>query len=224
MTGYVYRGDPQGENAPVVPAERRIIFSAVELYGERGFSEVSLKQIAAAAGVSAPLIIHHFGSKDGLRIACDKHVAEIVRDFKNEAVQAGNHFSLELMFTRVEQTQPVMRYLVQSLMIGGDEINAVMDELLEDAIAYTTDGVAKGLIKPATNERRRAALLLIHGVGSMVLHRQMKRYLGVSLLDDSPTDFGDYIATVMEVYTNGVIEPEAFSKLHAEEPEPVEEK
>jgi TetR/AcrR family transcriptional regulator, regulator of cefoperazone and chloramphenicol sensitivity len=34
-------------------------------------------QIAAAAGVSPGLVIHHFGSKDGLREAVDAHVLAV---------------------------------------------------------------------------------------------------------------------------------------------------
>lgn len=30
--------------------------------------------MATATGISEALIFHHFGSKDGLRTACDEHV------------------------------------------------------------------------------------------------------------------------------------------------------
>jgi len=47
-------------------AAARIRDAAIERFGEQGFS-VGLRPIAEAAGVSAALVIHHFGSKDGLR-------------------------------------------------------------------------------------------------------------------------------------------------------------
>jgi AcrR family transcriptional regulator len=47
---------------------------ALRLFAERGPDAVTVRQIAAAAGVSPGLVIHHFGSKDGLRKAVDEHV------------------------------------------------------------------------------------------------------------------------------------------------------
>jgi AcrR family transcriptional regulator len=49
-------------------AAARIRDAAIEQFGQHGFG-VGLRTIAEAAGVSAALVIHHFGSKDGLRKA-----------------------------------------------------------------------------------------------------------------------------------------------------------
>ena len=43
-----------------------------------------MRAIAEAAGVSPALIIHHFGSKEGLRKACDDYIAAEIRS--DEAV------------------------------------------------------------------------------------------------------------------------------------------
>ena len=56
-------------------AVARIRDAAIEQWGEHGFN-VGLRSIAESAGVSAALVIHHFGSKDGLRKACDDYIAE----------------------------------------------------------------------------------------------------------------------------------------------------
>ena len=54
---------------------------------------------APASALSQPrpasppdLVIHHFGSKEELRAACDKHVAGMIRDLKSEAMAAGAGF------------------------------------------------------------------------------------------------------------------------------------
>ncbi|CQD18123.1 transcriptional regulatory protein [Mycolicibacterium conceptionense] len=67
----------------------RIRDAAIAQYGQHGFS-VGLRSIAEAAGVSAALVIHHFGSKEGLRKACDAHVAEVVREAKTESMQSSD--------------------------------------------------------------------------------------------------------------------------------------
>lgn len=51
--------------------ERRaaIVDAAVELFARSGYQGTSLGEIAQRVGVSAPAILHHFGSKAGLLVA-----------------------------------------------------------------------------------------------------------------------------------------------------------
>jgi len=44
----------------------QILRAAFELFVERGFDAVSIREIAAASGVTKSLIHHHFGGKEGL--------------------------------------------------------------------------------------------------------------------------------------------------------------
>ena len=44
------------------------------MIGRTGFAGTTVRAIAAEVGVSPALLLHHFGSKDGLRDACDDHV------------------------------------------------------------------------------------------------------------------------------------------------------
>ena len=67
----------------------RIRDAAIELFGSRGF-DVGVRAIAEAAGVSPGLVIHHFGSKDGLRKACDDYIAEEIRSEKSQALQSSD--------------------------------------------------------------------------------------------------------------------------------------
>jgi AcrR family transcriptional regulator len=43
---------------------------AHELFAERGFAEVTMDEIAAAVGVTKPLLYNYFGNKERLYIAC----------------------------------------------------------------------------------------------------------------------------------------------------------
>lgn len=63
---------PPGEAAPEVQTVReRILSQSTRMFAERGFAEVTIREIAAAAGVEAPTIYHYFGDKRSLyRTAC----------------------------------------------------------------------------------------------------------------------------------------------------------
>ncbi len=51
---------------------RRIIDAAMELWATRGSRGTGLAQVAERAGVGHPGLLHHFGSKDNLRLAVVK--------------------------------------------------------------------------------------------------------------------------------------------------------
>jgi len=53
-------------------AAAAIRIAAMELFAERGYAEVTVRQIASAAGVSPALVIHHYGSKDKLRAVLEE--------------------------------------------------------------------------------------------------------------------------------------------------------
>ncbi len=47
-------------------ARERILECSRQLFSERGYAQVSLKDIATSAGVSVALVVKHFANKDGL--------------------------------------------------------------------------------------------------------------------------------------------------------------
>jgi AcrR family transcriptional regulator len=55
----------------------RLRDAAVRLFAERGVAGTSVRDIAEAAGVTAGLITHHFGSKERLKAAVDELMVEV---------------------------------------------------------------------------------------------------------------------------------------------------
>lgn len=194
------------------PAIERIRDAAVELFGERGFSGVSLKTIARKAGVSAPLVVHYYGSKAELRRACDRYAAAMVYRLNTESVQRGENLSLPYVLAITEETKPFLKYLFQAFAAGGPEMDMLLDRLIDDSLSYMEQAEAQGLVKPSCNPRHRAGMMFLQMFGSMMLHVQMKRLIGTSPVDDPPDQWGPYFETVMEIY-HGVFEPGAYEQL-----------
>lgn len=58
----------------------RLIKAAIDLFGQHGFDSTSTRAIAVAAGAQMSAITYHFGSKDGLYLACARYIAEQLHD------------------------------------------------------------------------------------------------------------------------------------------------
>jgi TetR/AcrR family transcriptional regulator, repressor for neighboring sulfatase len=81
-------------------ARRLILEAAQALIARTGPEGLRLQDIAAAAGISHPLILHHFGSREGLVRALTRQAAAELRD-KLVAAMASSDYSIEQQLDRV---------------------------------------------------------------------------------------------------------------------------
>jgi len=68
--------------------EREILAAAERIFGERGYQGTSMDDVAAAVGVSKPLIYQYYGSKDGLFLACLARLRANLLETVSDAVLA----------------------------------------------------------------------------------------------------------------------------------------
>src|SRR5258705_10123039 len=153
-------------------AVARIRDAAVDQWGQQGFN-VGLRSIAEAAGVSAALVIHHFGSKDGLRKACDDYIAEEIRTGKAASMQTRDPADWFAQMAEIESYAPLMAYLVRSMQSGSELAKMLWHKMIDDAEQYLDEGVQNGVLKPSRDPRARAKHLGITGGGGFLLYLQM---------------------------------------------------
>ena len=55
----------------------KLIHAAMELFAEDGYDKVSIRQIAAAAGVNSSMISYYFNGKSGLYEAIVKELLQL---------------------------------------------------------------------------------------------------------------------------------------------------
>ena len=96
---------------------------------------MTVRKVAAAASVSPALVIHHYGSVEALREACDHYVAAEIRRLKSEAIAAGPALDL-LAAIRRGHDQPLAGYLAAVLTEDSPAVARLVDELVDDAVAY----------------------------------------------------------------------------------------
>ena len=184
-------------------ATARIRDAAIEQFGEHGF-DVGLRSIAEAAGVSAALVIHHFGSKDALRAACDEYISEEIRSVKSESLRSADPATWFAQMAEIESYAPIMRYIVRSMQSGSELAKTLWRRMIEDAEQYLEEGVRAGTLKSSPDPKARAKYLGLTGGGGLLLYLQ---------LHDNPTDMAavlrDYgnemVLPALEIYTHGLM-------------------
>ena len=195
----------------------RIRDAAIAKFAEDGVAATSVRAIAAAAGVSPALVIHHFGSKDALRVACDEHVAAVINEEKSGAMQSGVRLDPLAALRAHEQRLPLLRYLARTLVDGSPHVAELVDQMVSDAATYMADGVTTGVLRPTAYPYERAAVLTVWSLGALVLHEHLERLTGADLLrmPDDPAAAVAYVGPALEMLTEGVIDPQVAARVRA---------
>lgn len=157
-----------GAGGDELTARARIRAAAVLAFARHGFG-VGLRTIADEAGVSAALILHHFGSKAGLQAECDAYVLADIRERKEKLTVQGSTSEILLALASMDEAAPLVGYALRSLQAGGDTARAFVDHFAADAEAYLRAGVAAGTVEPSVDEAARARYLTLQGFGTLLL-------------------------------------------------------
>ena len=165
---------------------------------------MTARSVAQRAGLSAGSVINHFGSMQGLRRACDEHVAaEIRRQQKQKAVAVGAGLDF-LGALREAEMGSMLGYLAAVLHDDSPEVARLIDELTADAEVYMAQGVDTGLIKPSADPRGRAVVLMLWNLGALAMNRHLERLLGVDLTAPD-ADLSPYAGPILELYAQGLL-------------------
>jgi AcrR family transcriptional regulator len=186
-------------------ARARIRDAALAHFAEHGVKGATIRGVAEAAGVSSGLVRHHFGSKDGLRKACDVYAMETIRRAKNEALVEGRISEAGFIASALRITAPVMRYLARALVDGSPAADALFDEMLN--YAEESSGRLAGAGAPASSDpHAHAAVATAMQLGIIVLHHHLARALGKDIF----THEGYRIAgrAMLEIYSRPLLSPE----------------
>ncbi len=163
-------------------ARARIRDAALDLFAERGYRGASIRDVASAAGVSPGLVQHHFGSKEGLRSACDAHVLKTLRQTTARKLERAE-YDRDFVSGLYESSQPIMRYIARGLMEGWSGVDQVFDQAVEDTEQWLAGLWPERFPAESETARRHAAVMVSMSLGSIVLHTHLARWLGADPLE-----------------------------------------
>ena len=185
---------------------------ALRLFAVRGPEAVSVRQVASAAGVSPGLVVHHFGSKEGLRQEVDEYVAAVFGAMLGELTGEGGAelldpaagaSSLSEVFARhLPDHSPLPAYL-RRLLLSEAEAGRLLFRQLYDLSRAALDGLAAaGLADPGHDPAVRAALLLANDLALFLLRDRLAEVLGTDPL--SAEGMTRWAPEMLTIYAGGL--------------------
>ena len=193
--------------------------AALRLFADRGPDAVTVREIAKQAGVSPALVLHHFGSKDGLRAEVDAFAAQafdaILEAVPNEELAdmlAGGaaQGSLAEAFVRgFPPGSPLPGYL-RRLLLTNDPAGAALFGRWYAATRRLLDVLGQmGVARPSADPDIRAAFFLVNDLALILLRNQIATAIGADPL--TPKGIERWAREASIVYAEG-----AFSALQKE--------
>lgn len=200
-------------------AKANIRNAALRLFAERGHDAVTVREIATVAGVSPALVVHHFGSKEGLRAAVDDYAgrafdALFAMDEQDlaEAVNGDNWVSVAEMFARAfPHGSPLPAYLRRLLLVNDPAGAALFGRWFALTRRLLDSMTELGVAQQGEDPAVRAAFLLVNDLSLVLLRNQIAAAIGVDPL--TPEGITRWAKEATAVYTKG-----AFVTAPGEEP------
>jgi len=174
--------------------KQRLISVAMKLFADKGFDGVTVRDVSAAADVSVGLINHHFGSKEGLREAVDRHFLaqfeEAVtknpmdpRAAELRGTEAVIEWTEEWIDRHIAEWSVSTAYMRRALLEGSDW-GANLFERFYQVVRTTVDRMdAEGALRQDVDRLWLPLLILYMELGTLLLEPYVEKVLGRSGYD-----------------------------------------
>jgi len=188
---------------------QRLIETSMQLFAEKGFGSVTVRDIAREAGVSIGLISHHFDSKEGLREAVDQYFIErtskaIERDSKqlSETDFDGIEAYHRNWISQYGDEWPIMASYLRRAIIDGSEWGEKLFTTYYQEVAST---IARAdAEQKVSDEADRLWLPLLYMfllIGPLILDPYIKSMLGRSTYESEM--WGRFQKAMRQLYWMG---------------------
>lgn len=194
-------------------ARARIRQAAMAQFAEHGFERTTIRGIAAAAGVSAGLVRHHFGSKQGLRDAVDTHVLAEIRRVNDEIMRDSQTGDLGRSALSRGAIRPYQAYLGRALVAGSPIVATLFDQMVDMTEAWFALADDQRDDPPTVDRRTRAAVFNAMALGVPLMKDHLSRVLAVDILSVE----GDRLvaSALLDLYSHALLTPQLAATAQA---------
>lgn len=193
-------------------ARARIRHAALWCFARGGFS-TSLRVIADRAGVSVPLITHHYLTKEALRRTCDDWVLERFLDLKILAIRRPETVSRTLSDTAEASVMTV--YMLRSFLDATSSARSFFEHFVERLRTVMAAATQAGIVNPSEDDEERLHLLAAQSIGILLVEFVINP-------PDDPREFMDRVYTSrtlvaqLDLYSHPLFTPSAPMETYLE--------
>jgi AcrR family transcriptional regulator len=186
-------------------ARRLILETAQALIASTGPEGLRLQDIAAAAGISHPLILHHFGSREGLVRALTRQAAAELRD-KLVAAMASSDYSIEQQLDRVfdafrEGLAQRLAWLTTVDPGGGDQTEMIMRDIADRLHARRIATSPPGVAIERGDTDALVHLVATAAFGDALFGARLRRSAGLLATSEADRRFRLWLAALIRAHT-----------------------
>lgn len=147
---------PPRSRLPRAEREQQVLDIAHARFAAHGYAAVTMEDVAAAAGVTKPLLYAYFGNKERLYLACMEPAGEAMVATVTDAVAAADgpadalRRGLRAFFAFVDEDRDAWRVLFDETLPAGGEIAERVAEYRERMLGF----IAQTLLTRLPESRR----------------------------------------------------------------------
>ena len=158
----------------------RILAAALEGFARNGVKATSIRDVAAAAGVSPGLVQHYFPSKAALRSAVDEHVTGVARAALEVREVEGDIIEdiAQRLTALVSENFLALLYVARGVAEEDEAALVIFDTLTELCKKQLLVLQRDGLLRPDLDLEWAALHTVLINLGTVIMEPGVSRQLG----------------------------------------------
>ena len=158
----------------------RILAAALEGFARNGVKATSIRDVAAASGVSPGLVQHYFASKGALRAAVDEHVTAVARAALSVRKVDGDVVEdiAQRLTALVADHFTALLYVARGVAERDKAAMAVFDTLTELCRDQLSVLKRNGMLRPDLDLEWAALHTVLINLGTVIMEPGVSRQLG----------------------------------------------
>lgn len=166
-----------------IDSKERLIEVAAGVFAREGFSGTSLRMIAVEAGVSAALLVHHFGSKQKL---IEETIAVTLGEWmaeKDHLIELPLSEALAQWPQTAEGGKQKLAFFKQVMLAGGKPAQLLLLRMQQETKQRLAAMSAAGSMRSLEDLETGSLLMAIYGLAPLLMSDTIKKILGGDITD-----------------------------------------